>query len=245
MAEDPWLDESHFSVTAMSDGFLVRDLGSGRGTFVRGASIDEAQLADGGEIVAGCTTFVVQRGEPAAAKPGDPRARRAFEALRAAPGQLYAVLDAARSIDVLRYRRESPDPGACLYDGPTALRLADTAPYVFALDREGSLLTTMLDEGWGDSRGIFLHAGAGLDVVRRHLRTLVYARSPSDTVVFFRFYDPRVLSAILPPTKARQSAELFGPIDGFLVEAREGNDLLYSTRTEAGAIVTHTITLDT
>jgi hypothetical protein len=244
LAEDPWLDDAHFAVTALDDGFLVRDLGSARGTMVGGARLaTETRVTEGAEIVAGCTTFVIQRAARAATTLGDARAERAGEIVRALPGRLYAVLDSARSVDVLRYRRELPEASTCLYEGPTALRLADAAPYLFELDRAGALLTTLLEDGWGDGRGIFLHTPARLDEVRRHLRTLVYARMPSEAVVFFRFYDPRVLGPILPGISPRQIAALFGPIRGFLVESHDGDELLLAERPESGAVTTRAVSL--
>lgn len=244
LAEDPWLDDVHFSVTALGDSFLVRDLGSARGTVVKGARVEkELRVSEGAEILAGCTTFIIQRAARVATTLHDARATRALDVLRATPGRLYAVLDSARSTDVLRYRRELPDASACLYDGPTALRLVDAAPYVFELDRSGVLLTTLLNDGWGDSRGIFLHTPARLDEVRRHLRTLVYARMPSEDVVFFRFYDPRVLGPILPGISPRQIAALFGPVRGFLVESEGGDELLLAQRPASGAVATRAVSL--
>ena len=45
-------------------------------------------------------------------------------------------------------------------------------------------------------------------------------------MMYFRFYDPRVLRIYLPTCTLEESRVFFGPIDGFLVESADGEKLI-------------------
>lgn len=133
--------------------------------------------------------------------------------LRRLPGAVYAVLDGARDPRVRRLGDDS------LYDGAERDALADVAPYLVRLD--GERLARVVGAGWGRAWGVFLISRAGERAVRAHLQTLLEVESEYGEHYGFRFYDPRVLRAFGRACTRDELDELCGPIERFVVEARE------------------------
>lgn len=159
--------------------------------------------------------------------PRDPQLlQRALESLRPAEGHLYGVLDGARSTRVLSLLRKADDEHASLYEGLEGEVLAPFGPFLVQLRPGSRLLSSVLEEGWGRSWGIFLHTTAAFRHVRRHLRRFLMVTTGSGTGLYFRFYDPRVLRVFLPSCTPRQSTMLFAEVRSFLMEGDEPTTLL-------------------
>ena len=132
---------------------------------------------------------------------------------------LFAVLDAARDVRVLKLLREIGGYDS-LHDGDEAEALADVAPYLLALPPRSPKLERVVGAVWGNAWGIFLTSEAPLYELRAHLQSLLYVRTEDGAARYFRLYDPRVLRAFVPVCTTSELAELFGPIDRFVIEAR-------------------------
>ena len=139
--------------------------------------------------------------------------------LRRQSSALYAVLDAARAprIESLARRLGSY---ASLFDGDEAEALHDVAPYLVALAPTHWLFDELIAEAWGNAWGVFLTSRAPLMHVRAHLQALMHAETEAGERYLFRFYDPRVMRAIVPVCRPDELDELFGPIERFIVESR-------------------------
>jgi hypothetical protein len=92
----------------------------------------------------------------------------------------------------------------------------------------------LIAHGWGRSWGVFLRTQATAEIVRRHLRSLLRVRLYDGRPMLFRFYDPRVLRCYLPTCTAAELAEVFGPIDSFVMENRDAEAALVFARAESG-----------
>ena len=79
--------------------------------------------------------------------------------------------------------------------------------------------------GWGNSWGVFLRIG-DFSRLRPHLRSFLRVTDEAGTVMFFRYYDPRVLRAYLPTCQPEELRAVFGPIDSYLVEGEDGTSLI-------------------
>jgi hypothetical protein len=156
--------------------------------------------------------------------------RRVLEELQhtAERAPLFAILDAARSERICVLLRESIDASCSLYDGLTAITMAEVAPYVVSLSSGSRLLEHLVMEGFGDAWGIY---ATGLDLtlksVRAHLRTLLFVEAEVEAEteaepMYFRFYDPRVLRVFAEVRTPRQEEQLLGPIASFLCEGEDG-----------------------
>jgi hypothetical protein len=145
------------------------------------------------------------------------------------PGEVYAVLDAAR--DTRIYPRVRGLVGArCLYEGKIEAPLAETAPYLTLLDARDAFTASLLAEGWGRCWGIFLSSAASLEEVRRHLRQFLKVQDERGQPLYFRFYDPRVLRVYLPTCNAKELEMLFGPVQRFWCEGDGGHNILQFER---------------
>lgn len=134
-------------------------------------------------------------------------------------GNLYAIIDAARSDRALQLVEESIDPYASLYDGEQGRAFDDIAPYLVHLQPNSWLLERLVTEGWGDAWGIYVESSAGFDKVRRHFRQFLKVEVEGEArPLFFRFYDPRVLRTFAEVMTPEQRAEFLAHLDALILE---------------------------
>lgn len=223
---DEMLAAEHFELAWDGITCHLRDLGSGRGTQLGGESIQDASVPHGGWLRAGRTDFSVYFESftpPRPAAPPEPESllrcrRRAFDQLRAQPGSLFMLLDAAKDERIPVLLRESVEEYRSLYEGPQGDVLAGVAPYLVALPRDSRLLEALVLEGWGKNWGVFLYCDLPLDDVRRHLRHFLMVEDPKGRLLYFRFYDPRVLGAFISTCTAEDALRFYGPIGSLCLE---------------------------
>src|SRR2546423_6431987 len=139
---------------------------------------------------------------------------------------VFAVLDGASGPNLpagLQQLRAEP---ACLYRGELEPELAAVAPYLVQLEPETRLTEYVLTQGWGNHWGIFARSRADLRTLRRHFRTFLTVYDPDGKPMLFRFYDPRVLRLYLPTCNAQELAVVFGPVETYLLEDVDPDNLL-------------------
>lgn len=150
----------------------------------------------------------------------------------------YAVLDGARHLETLGMLEDSDVPFMCLHGGRLDPEVAITAPYIVELHEEDDLFDELFDDGWGDSRGIFLLSDMRLRQVRRHLRALTYAEMPDGEIVFFRFYDPRAMRVFMPAATPEQRAAMFGDtVETYFLENEAGDGIVTYEKNASGTTV--------
>jgi len=136
-------------------------------------------------------------------------------------GNVYAVLDGASVPDLLdKFDALRPEYD-CLRRGELKPDVAEVAPYLVRLEPGAEFTRWVLEQGWGQHWGIFALSPAQLREMRRHLRTLTVVSDPSSKLLWFRFYDPRVLRTYLPTCNAEDLRAMFGPVTSFLAEAED------------------------
>ena len=87
------------------------------------------------------------------------------------------------------------------------------------------LAIRLLDEGWGQSWGVFLKIGDASNL-RHHLRKLLKVRDEAGRHLIFRFQDPRVLRVYLPTCHVDELRQFFGPVTAFLAESASADALV-------------------
>src|SRR5262245_13985408 len=95
------------------------------------------------------------------------------EALLKAAGQgesLYALLDGARSFDIPFRLRSASVEHDSLYRGRSEEVLWHVAPYLIRCERDSDFFHWILEQGWGDSWGIFLTSPASLEELCKYFR---------------------------------------------------------------------------
>ena len=243
---DTTMSRAHFILDCDETSCRIRDLGSLAGTLLNGAPVERQTLHDGDEVIAGSTTFLVRFDGPvpiltfapsptpnvAARFDREPEATRdlptiteqdelnyaVVKRLRAEPGPLFAILDAARDPLVLVRLHECKEEYQSLYEGPKGERLAAAAPYLVSLPPRSSFLETLIRDGWGKSWGVYLTCDRPFAEVRKHLRRFLTVELEGGKKVLFRFYDPRVMRIFLPTCKPEEIKQFFGPVRAFSME---------------------------
>jgi hypothetical protein len=69
-----------------------------------------------------------------------------------------------------------------------------------------------------------------MEDLRRHFRRFLRVKDARDKVLYFRYYDPRVLRAYLPGCTPGDLHAVFGPVLTYLVESRDPEKILVFRR---------------
>jgi hypothetical protein len=149
---------------------------------------------------------------------------------------VWGVLDCARDPRIYRALLESRLEFRCLYSGKLDRLLEMNAPHLVELIPTSRLIHTWIDEGWGQSWGIFIRI-ADSSNLRYHLRKFLKVRDERGRSLLFRYYDPRVLRSYLRTCTPDELAQVFGPISHWLLEDAGGESLIEFGRDRAGALV--------
>ena len=131
---------------------------------------------------------------------------------------VYAVLDGARIPELPARLAAAREESACLYRGQLEEDLLTTAPYLVKLRAEGDVAKWLWSEGWGKSWGIYLVTTTGFEALRRHFRGFLRVRDYTGKVLYFRYYDPRVLRIYLPTCNGAEITTVYGNIERFVCE---------------------------
>jgi hypothetical protein len=238
--DDHHMSGLHFSAEAIENGCRFTDLNSSNGSWLNGQRISAAILANGDNVIAGDTRFVVTiEGEGTVATAAAPIAatpqERLLALLRGDFQPLFAILDTARDIRILALLLHHKEECQSLYEGEQGARLAQVAPYLVRLQKDSPLLDALVKEGWGKSWGVYLTCASEFQELRRHLRHFLQVQLPDGKQVYFRFYDPRVLRVFLPTCTPEDATQFFGPIRNYLIEDENPGKLMRFVNTGKGA----------
>jgi hypothetical protein len=225
--EDSHLSGAHFSLECREDKCLILDLSSTNGTFVNGVRVvTETEVGVGAVISAGSCAFKLSPGAPEEWVGFSPLHRTVLSRLFGYGQPVFAVLDAAREDRLPAFLQAYGVEHVSLYEGKGGDGLRDVAPYLVLLPKTSPLWPMLMNEGWGNSWGIYLNSDADLTVLRDHLRRFLTVKAEDGRLLYFRFYDPRVLRVFIPACTPEESAALFGPISRFIIEGEDLNSPL-------------------
>jgi len=113
----------------------------------------------------------------------------------------YALIDAARVMDLGPMLVRSGLAYQCLFTGKARSELRDVAPWLVRLEPENEFCRRLfyLPDAAGDGGGLagpeavlFLLAPLDIEGLWRHFRRITRVRTESGSWIFFRFYDPSV-----------------------------------------------------
>jgi len=253
IAEDGYLSGLHFSVECDGTQCRIRDLGSSNGTFVNGSRVTEQVVQEGDSVVAGGSTFVIHidllplitavgmpmavtsptplgvatkmMSEPAPQQSAySPAETTLLNALYASGEEVFAVVDASRDSRIPAFLDAAGEPYTSL-DG------SNRVAYVVALPAQSRLVHVLIKDGWGRGWGFYGTSLAGLETVRGHFNSFVSLQTPSGAAMTFRFWDPRVLRAMVPAMPPEEADAFFGPCERIIVEAEKPAMALEFSRT--------------
>lgn len=138
---------------------------------------------------------------------------------------VWAVLDCARDERIYDALRMSRLDYRSLYSGRLPRTLEAASPHLIELAPAYSFTRHLIEMSWGNSWGVFLRIKDASNL-RHHLRTFLRVCDESGDILFFRYYDPRVLRAYLPTCRRDELRVVFGPVDRYLMESAGGDSLI-------------------
>jgi hypothetical protein len=141
---------------------------------------------------------------------------------------VYIVLDGASVPELPQLLWEHEPEDICLYRGELEPDIAAVAPYLVKLEYDHLFTRVVCEQGWGNHWGIFVITPAEVDIrmLRGHFRKFLMVYDPDGELVYFRYYDPRVLRVYLPTCNAEETKIVFGPISCYVLEEEEPSILL-------------------
>jgi hypothetical protein len=140
----------------------------------------------------------------------------------------YAVLDGASVEQLPQILWEHEPENICLYRGELEPDMAAVAPYLVKLEYDHPFTKLVCEKGWGNHWGIFAVTPAEVDIraLRQHFRKFLMVYNPDGKLVYFRYYDPRVLRIYLPTCNIEEIKIVFGRIDFYVLEDEDPSTLL-------------------
>jgi hypothetical protein len=137
--------------------------------------------------------------------------------------QVYALVDGARDPRIEPLVRMSWHSYECLFSGNLSPQLRAASPYLVLCSANGRFVGSLLDQGWGQSWGVFVITPADVSIgqLRKHFRNFFQVQDEAGRRLFFRFYDPRVLSVYLPTCTQLEARQFMGPALRIIMEDPE------------------------
>ena len=144
---------------------------------------------------------------------------------------VYAVLDGASIEQLPQLLWEHEPENICLYRGELEPDMASVAPYLVKLEYEHPFTKLICEKGWGNHWGIFAITPSEVNIrdMRKHFRRFLMVYSPEDKLIYFRYYDPRVLRVYLPTCNSEEIKIVFGPVGSYITEDEDSSLLLRFT----------------
>ncbi|HUT30756.1 MAG TPA: DUF4123 domain-containing protein [Sedimentisphaerales bacterium] len=141
---------------------------------------------------------------------------------------LYTVLDGASVPELPQILWEHEPEHICLYRGELEPDMAAVAPYLVKLEYDHPCTKLVCEQGWGKHWGIFVITPVEVDIrmLRGHFRRFLMVYDPDGKLIYFRYYDPRVLRVYLPTCNAEEIRIVFGPISSYVLEDEDPSVLL-------------------
>jgi hypothetical protein len=132
----------------------------------------------------------------------------------------WVILDATDSPNVPLLTQYSEVEIMCLYKGEAAESMADIAPYLVKLDV--FMYHWIKDNIWQEPWGIAFQSSASIEDLHRHLRKFLMVRDEAGKLMWFRYYDPRVLPTFLESCTEDELKKFCGPIHTYWCQQGEG-----------------------
>lgn len=127
-------------------------------------------------------------------------------------GKMFAVVDACDEPLVPSMMDDLGDRALSLYRGQAQRDYWAIAPYLCRVDAD--LLDWMIENLWSHAWGFLFESTVELPDLHAHFRRFIMIRQ-NGKLVYFRFYDPRVLRPFLMACNEDEIKKFFGPVERF------------------------------
>lgn len=126
------------------------------------------------------------------------------------------------------------------YRGATDPEIEAVGPYIFTYPNSTSFQNWYIQNGLHKHWGILIDSPSSFDQIYEHFRKFVCFQSEDDQLLYFRFYDPRVLKLFLLDCDSVQLTEFFGPVTKFICEG-ENEDYVSIFSVDRGKLITEKV----
>ena len=152
---------------------------------------------------------------------------------------VYTVLDGASVEQLPQLLWEHEPENICLYRGEQEPDMAAVAPYLVKLEYDHPFTKLVCEKGWGKHWGIFVLTSAEVNIrdLRNHFRRFLMVYDPDGKLIYFRYYDPRVLRVYLPTCNTEEIKTVFGPISSYVLEDDDPTIMLQLSSDDCKIIV--------
>jgi len=159
------------------------------------------------------TVIQTPRRDPVPAWAGFSRAQSILlQALYREREPVYALLDSIRDARIPAFLDASGEQYQRVDDANPA------SPFLVLVPPQSKLLDVLIKDGWNHNWGFYFAASIDFENALWHWRSFVTLRNANNQAVTFRFWDPRVMRAIVPAMTPEESTGFFGLISRFIVE---------------------------
>ncbi len=141
---------------------------------------------------------------------------------------VYAILDAARDVRIYRKLGNYSCEYLCLLTDRLPDELAHTAPYLVKLKKDAVFTKWLIKNGWGNSWGSFALTPEDLFDAVTHFRKFIKVKDEKGNILYFRYYDPRVMRVYLPTCVAKEFDFVFGNVKYYLMEDEKKDIVAFS-----------------
>ncbi|MEL6690898.1 MAG: DUF4123 domain-containing protein [Pseudomonadota bacterium] len=138
------------------------------------------------------------------------------------PLMAYLLVDASCDPLIPAHADSFNEESRCLFDGQAFEELAEVAPWLISLERNGQAWDWFMDEAWGNNWGIVILSRLPMAKLKSHFKKFLKAEDEDGEVYFFKFYRPEHLNTYLPVFDDDQRQRFLKGIDGILTEAGDG-----------------------
>ena len=161
---------------------------------------------------------------------------------------LYAIVDSARDEEAFTYFLADNIAYRSLFEGKMDVKHFGVSGFLVECQKDSILFDWLTTKAWGGSCSVFFITKASFEEVFKHLQKFNRVYLEDNDVVYFRYYDPRVLRVYLPTCNPKEIRMFYGDIQSFFMES-ENPEILTEFKRHAGlwsdelAISNHAIAL--
>lgn len=152
----------------------------------------------------------------------------------------YMLVDAARHHLIHPKIVQSGRRDTCLHESSCAPDIEEVGAHLIELEQGDALSEWLIEQAPDKSWGIFIRSGSDNEYVKSQLRELLQAELPDGRVVWFRYYDPRVLMPFLGGCGSVELKMIFDQIEQIVV-AEEGQVQVLSYSSDHGDLIRYVV----
>jgi len=158
-----------------------------------------------------------------------------WERVRQERSNLFAIIDSEKKEEVLRMFITSNVLYKSLFEGTIDERYWGESGFLVDCSSDASFFHWLTTNAWGESCCIYFASRVPFEKLFRHFQKFNRVYLEDDDVVYFRFYDPRVLRVYLPTCNKKEIETFFGDVDGFFLEDEDPRIIITFSRNQTPA----------